>query len=67
MTMLTNETKAKKMRGALATLAAEYLREARHKDAHAVHVALAELSGGDGIKANNESLARLFDILTTEA
>lgn len=67
MPALTMETKATKMRAALATLASEYAQERRMKDAKAVHVALAELNGGDGDRASNESLARLYDILTKES
>lgn len=68
MTVLTNETKAQKMRDALAKLAGEYMTENRLKEAQGVLAAQIELNAsafrsvGAGDKFN-ESLARLYDII----
>lgn len=61
MTVLTEETKAQRMREALGKLAGEYIGEGRVKQSGKVQKVAVELDG------ENESLAKLYDIIAAHA
>lgn len=73
MTVLTNETKSKLMRDAFATLASDYMKEGRYRDADKVLQAAQGMAApvmssvGSRIPeltAYEESWVRLYDIIT---
>lgn len=69
MTVLSQETKARIVREAFAKLAGEYMSQNRLKEAQGVLSAQIELnsSGLQKVGQFNETLARLYEIITTAA
>lgn len=64
MTVLTINTKAIRMRGALAELAGQFINEGKHDEARRVADAVKDLDTGPA--GDNRTLARLYDILTAK-